>query len=177
MNERIAEAAHGQVTTLKLSVLTSQEFRGDPKLWREFRSDSESAVHNQNFPEIQKLNCLLSYLKEVTLRAVQDYEKTSENYWIVRELLMRKFGDLSIIKTEMHGDLKVIKWNDCDIEATVESIERVLRQLEAFSEDVEHRSLEISSEKSIKRGVTRKGKRSKLVGKNTSRLLGQTGQA
>lgn len=87
INQQIAKAAHDN-EAVKI------DFAG-VQWWFE---TGETAIHSQNLPEIQKLNYLLSCLKEVALRVVQGYELTSEDYWFVRELLIGKFKDLSIIK-------------------------------------------------------------------------------
>lgn len=52
-----------QQTTVNLPQLPLPTFSDDPKLWREFWSEFEAAVHNQRISDIQKLNYLLSCLE------------------------------------------------------------------------------------------------------------------
>uniref|UniRef100_A0AAF5Q7D3 DUF5641 domain-containing protein n=1 Tax=Wuchereria bancrofti TaxID=6293 RepID=A0AAF5Q7D3_WUCBA len=49
--------------TVNLPQLPLPTFSGNPKLWREFWSSFEAAVHLQKIPDIQKLNYLIACLK------------------------------------------------------------------------------------------------------------------
>lgn len=49
---------------VNLSQLSLPTFTGDLKTWKEFWSSFEASIYSQNIPDIQKLNYLVSYLRE-----------------------------------------------------------------------------------------------------------------
>ncbi|VDM11116.1 unnamed protein product [Wuchereria bancrofti] len=49
-------------------------------LWKQFWYSFRAAVHEQNIPDVQKLNYLISCLKGDALLAVRGYDIVSENY-------------------------------------------------------------------------------------------------
>ncbi|VDM15508.1 unnamed protein product [Wuchereria bancrofti] len=60
-----------------------------------------------------------------------------ENYEIIRELLVEKFGRISTIRKLLYNELISIKRNDRNWKTIVEEMERMLRQLEATGKNVE----------------------------------------
>ncbi|MCP9260248.1 Integrase core domain containing protein [Dirofilaria immitis] len=138
-NETIQSANH---TTVNLPQLPLPIFDGNPKLWRGFWSRFDAAIHFQNIPDIQKLNYLIACLKGDALQAVRGYDITSENYNVIRTVLVEKFGQLYTIKRSLYNELYSTKKNDREWRMTVESIERKLRQLEAMGENLEQSSIE-----------------------------------
>uniref|UniRef100_A0A1I7V6B5 Uncharacterized protein n=1 Tax=Loa loa TaxID=7209 RepID=A0A1I7V6B5_LOALO len=64
--------------TVNLTQLPLLTFSGDQKLWREFCSSFDAAVHLQKIPDIQKLNYLILCLKENALQAVKGYDIAPE---------------------------------------------------------------------------------------------------
>ncbi|MCP9257565.1 Zinc knuckle family protein [Dirofilaria immitis] len=95
----------------------------------------DAAIHLQNTPDIQKLNYLIACLKGDALQAVRGYDITPENYNVIRTVLVENFGQLYTIKRSLYNELYSTKKN--------ESIERILRQLEAMGENLEQSSIEI----------------------------------
>ncbi|VDM96339.1 unnamed protein product, partial [Onchocerca ochengi] len=128
--------------TINLPQLPLPTFTGDPRLWRQFWSGFEAAVHTHRIPVIQKLNYLLSCLRGEALLAVRGYDIAPENYEVIRDILINKYGKSSTIKKSLYKELESIKRNERDWKTTTETIERVLRQLEALGENLEHSSIE-----------------------------------
>uniref|UniRef100_A0A1I7VHU7 Uncharacterized protein n=1 Tax=Loa loa TaxID=7209 RepID=A0A1I7VHU7_LOALO len=89
-----------------------------------------------------KLNYLFSCLKGEALQAVSGYEIAPENYGIIRQLLKNKYGDPSTIASILYRELQSFKQNEKEWMITIENIERVLRQLEALGDNLEHPSIE-----------------------------------
>ncbi|VDM14862.1 unnamed protein product [Wuchereria bancrofti] len=127
---------------IKLPQLPLITFSGDPKLWRQFWCSFKAAVHEQNIPDIQKLNYLISCLKGDALLAVRSYDIAPENYDVIIGLLMEKYS--FFIRKLLYNER-----NDRDWKATIEAMERMLRQLEAIGENLEHPSIEISIENKL----------------------------
>ncbi|VIP00153.1 Uncharacterized protein BM_BM17148 [Brugia malayi] len=71
------------------------------------------------------------------LLAVRGYDITSENYDVIRKVLIEKFGQSHIIKKSLYNESYSVKKNDRQWKITVEATERVLRQLEAMGENLE----------------------------------------
>ncbi|KAL3984767.1 hypothetical protein ACH3XW_35875 [Acanthocheilonema viteae] len=127
---------------VNLPQLPLPTFSGDPRLWRQFWSGFEAAVHTHPIPVIQKLNYLLSCLRGEALLAVRGYDIAPENYEVIRDILINKFGKSPTIKKSLYKELESIKRNERDWKTTIETTEKVLRQLEALSENLEHSSIE-----------------------------------
>ncbi|MCP9266373.1 Homocysteine S-methyltransferase 1 [Dirofilaria immitis] len=64
-------------------------------------------------------------------------------------VLIEKFGEDSIIKKSLYAELQSIKRSDRDWKATIEAIERILRQLEAIGENLDHCSIKTSIESKL----------------------------
>uniref|UniRef100_A8Q206 Gag protein n=1 Tax=Brugia malayi TaxID=6279 RepID=A8Q206_BRUMA len=109
------------VNLLQLSLPT---FSGDAKTWREFWSSFEASIHSH------------------TLQLVRGYDRAPENYRIIRELLVEKFGRVSTIRKLLYNELISTKRNNRDWETIIEEMERVLRQLETIGENVEQPTIE-----------------------------------
>ncbi|VIP00293.1 Uncharacterized protein BM_BM17196 [Brugia malayi] len=120
-----------------------------PIRWRPYWSSFNAAVHTQAILEIQKLNYLYSCLKGKALQAISGYDIAPENYGIIRKLLNEKYGDHSIVTTLLYNELQSIKRNEREWIGTTENIERVLRQLEALGESLEHSNIEILIESKL----------------------------
>ncbi|EJW72223.1 zinc knuckle family protein [Wuchereria bancrofti] len=68
---------------------------------------------------------------------IRGYDRAPENYEIIRELLVEKFGRISTIRKLLYNELISIKRNDRNWKTIVEEMERMLRQLEATGKNVE----------------------------------------
>ncbi|VDN00209.1 unnamed protein product, partial [Onchocerca ochengi] len=135
--------------TVNLPQLPLPIFSGNPKEWRGFWKSFDAAVHQQNNPDIQKLNYLMACLKGDASKAIMDYDITPENHYVIRTVLEEKFGQSHIIKKSLYNELHSIKKNDREWKTKVEAIERILRQLEAMGENLEQSSIEIIIENKL----------------------------
>ncbi|MCP9259467.1 Pao retrotransposon peptidase family protein [Dirofilaria immitis] len=142
-------SAIGPQVTVHLPQLQLPTFSGDPKTWRQFWNSFDVAVHFQAIPDVQKLNYLMSCLRGEALLAVRGYDIAPQNYNIIRKVLIEKFGEDSIIKKSLYAELQSIKRSDRDWKVTIEAIERILRQLEAIGENLDHCSIETSIESKL----------------------------
>ncbi|VIO89532.1 Uncharacterized protein BM_BM8971 [Brugia malayi] len=129
--------------------LSLPTFDGDPRQWRQFWNSFKAAFHTQAIPQIRKLNYLYSCLKGKALQAISGYDIAPENYEVIRKLLNEKYGDHSIVTTLLYNELQSIKRNEREWIGTIENIERVLRQLEALGESLEHSNIEILIESEL----------------------------
>uniref|UniRef100_A0A1I7VRF8 DUF1758 domain-containing protein n=1 Tax=Loa loa TaxID=7209 RepID=A0A1I7VRF8_LOALO len=76
------------------------------------------------------------------LQAVSGYEIAPENYGIIRQLLKNKYADPSTIASILYRELQSFKQNEKEWMTTIENIGRVLRQLEALGDNLEHPNIE-----------------------------------
>ncbi|MCP9264373.1 Pao retrotransposon peptidase family protein [Dirofilaria immitis] len=116
--------AIGPQVTVHLPQLQLPTFSGDPKTLRQFWNSFDVAVHFQAIPDVQKLNYLMSCLRGEALLAVRGY-------------------DIALKITIS------FERSDRDWKATIEAIERILRQLEAIGENLDHCSIETSIESKL----------------------------
>uniref|UniRef100_A0AAF5Q6I1 DUF1758 domain-containing protein n=1 Tax=Wuchereria bancrofti TaxID=6293 RepID=A0AAF5Q6I1_WUCBA len=123
-----------------LQEINQLEFNGDPKQWRQFWSSFDAAVRSQTIPDIQKLNYLYSCLTGNGLQVVSGYD----------------YGKSSTITTILYKELQSTKGSERDWKQVIENIERVLRQLEALGEEMEHSSIENMIEGKLPRWILNK---------------------
>uniref|UniRef100_A8P799 Gag protein, putative n=1 Tax=Brugia malayi TaxID=6279 RepID=A8P799_BRUMA len=104
----------------------------------------------------QMLTCQQDSLKKKNnasqggaLLAVRGYDITSENYDVIRKVLIEKFGQSHIIKKSLYNESYSVKKNDRQWKITVEATERILRQLEAMDENLEQSSTGITTENKL----------------------------
>ncbi|MCP9263591.1 putative Gag protein [Dirofilaria immitis] len=118
-------SAIGPQVTVHLQQLQLPTFSGDPKTWRQFWNSFDVAVHFQAIPDVQKLSYLMSCLRGEALLAVRGYD-------IAPKITIS------------------FERSDRDWKATIEAIERILRQLEAIGENLDHCSIETSKENRLR---------------------------
>uniref|UniRef100_A0A1I7VVH0 DUF1758 domain-containing protein n=1 Tax=Loa loa TaxID=7209 RepID=A0A1I7VVH0_LOALO len=133
-------------STINLPQLPLPTFSGDPKLWREFWNSFNAAIHLQGIPNIQKLTYLTSCLKGEALEAIRGFDIAPENYELIRQVLIDKYGNPATIKKSLYNEFYSIQRNDREWKSRVEAMEKILRQLEALGEDLEHSSIEVTIE-------------------------------
>uniref|UniRef100_A0A1I7VMW0 Gag protein n=1 Tax=Loa loa TaxID=7209 RepID=A0A1I7VMW0_LOALO len=132
--------------TINLPQLPLPTFSGDPKLWREFWNSFNAAIHLQGIPNIQKVTYLTSCLKGEALEAIRGFDIAPENYELIRQILIDKYGNPATIKKSLYNEFYSIQRNDREWKSRVEAMEKILRQLEALGEDLEHSSIEVTIE-------------------------------
>ncbi|VDK78383.1 unnamed protein product, partial [Onchocerca ochengi] len=133
-------------STINLPQLPLPTFSGDLKLWREFRKSFNAAIHLQEIPNIQKLTYLISCLKGEVLEAIRGSEVTPENYELMRQVLIGKYGNPATIKKSLHNEFHSIQRDNKEWKSRVEAMKKILRQLEALGENLEHSSIEATIE-------------------------------
>uniref|UniRef100_A0A1I7VXR4 DUF1758 domain-containing protein n=1 Tax=Loa loa TaxID=7209 RepID=A0A1I7VXR4_LOALO len=133
-------------STINLPQLPLPTFSGDLKLWREFWNSFNAAIHLQEIPNIQKLTYLISCLKGEALEAIRGFEVAPENYELMRQVLIDKYGKSAAIKKSLYDEFYSIQRNDKEWKKGIEAMEKILRQLEALGENLEHSSIEVMIE-------------------------------
>lgn len=98
---------------VKLPRLSVREFDGDPRKRRKFWNGFKAPYTSKNS---SKLNYLISCLKSAALRTVEGCEISLENYSTVMDILMKKFGNSTIVKRALHTELKEVKRSDKDFD-------------------------------------------------------------
>uniref|UniRef100_A0A1I7VPN2 Integrase catalytic domain-containing protein n=1 Tax=Loa loa TaxID=7209 RepID=A0A1I7VPN2_LOALO len=69
-----------------------------------------------------------------------------ENYELIRQVLIDKYGNPATIKKSLYNEFYSIQRNDKEWKSRVEAMEKILRQLEALGEDLEYSSIEVTIE-------------------------------
>uniref|UniRef100_A0AAF5PJA6 DUF1758 domain-containing protein n=1 Tax=Wuchereria bancrofti TaxID=6293 RepID=A0AAF5PJA6_WUCBA len=108
-----------------------------------------AAIHLQEIPNIQKLTYLISCLKGEALEAIRGFDIAPENYDLIRQVLIDKYGNPITIKKSLYNEFYSIQRNDKEWKTKVEAMEKILRQLEAIGEDLEHSSIEVTIESKL----------------------------
>ena len=115
-------------------------FDGNIQQWQEFWDSFSSAIHEQQtLPAVSKFNYLKSVLKGSALSVIAGIPLTSENYTVAVKLLQERFGRKEAIIEALYFKLQSLpKVNNkfAEIQRMSESIEKVLRQLEAQGESI-----------------------------------------
>lgn len=129
-----------QQQTLKLPKIELPTFSGDPTSWKGFWDLFQSSVHNQPIANVQKLAYLNSKLTGAAAAAVAGLAVTDANYTVAINLLTERFGQDSIVKNALFAKLRNLRLTTTttkDLRSTLDTIERILRQLESLNQDVE----------------------------------------
>lgn len=110
----------------KLPKLEVAHFTGNPLEWQGFWNYFETTIDRSKMADIQKLTYLKSYLEGDALKAVDGFRLTADNYRIVVDTLIERFGNSEMAKfahieqllalpsaEKDPGNLKTI-YNDCE---------------------------------------------------------------
>ena len=132
----------GQVGHLKVNLpkLQLPIFDGDVQKWQEFWDIFDSSVHQQNLTKVSKFSYLKAVLKGTAALAISGIPVNNDNYDTAVTLLQEKFGRKEIIIQCLYSKLHNLQ--KCgnkflDIQRMGESVEKILRQLEAQGELVD----------------------------------------
>ena len=136
----------GQVGHLKVNLpkLQLPIFDGDVQKWQEFWDIFDSSVHQQNLTKVSKFSYLKAVLKGTAALAVSGIPVNNDNYDTAITLLQEKFGRKEIIIQCLYSKLHNLP--KCgnkflDIQRMGESVEKILRQLEAQGELVDSQQM------------------------------------
>lgn len=127
-------------STVNLPQISLPTFNGDPKLWREFWNSFKAAIHIRKSQSSRRSTYLKSCLKGEALQAIRNYDV--ENYEVIRQVLIQKFGNPTVIRKSLYNEYHSIKRNNKKWKSTIEAIEKTLRQLQAIGEKLKHFSIE-----------------------------------
>ena len=127
--------------SVKLPRLELIRFNGDIMEWPEFWQTFESSVDSQStLQNVAKFTYLKTLLTGPAAGAINGIPVTSANYPLALQLLKEKFGKPDIIIAALYAEFtKLPACNNRfdEIQKTVESVERIFRQLEAQGESID----------------------------------------
>ena len=120
-------------------------FDGNIQQWQEFWDIFNSTIHEQQtLSAVSKFNYLKSVLKGSALSTIVGIPLTNDNYALAVRLLQEKFGQKEAIVGVLYSKLQNLpKANSkfADIQRTSETIEKLLRQLEAQGESINEQKI------------------------------------
>ena len=120
-------------------------FDGNIQQWQEFWDIFNSTIHEQQtLSAVSKFNYLKSVLKGSALSTIVGIPLTNDNYALAVRLLQEKFGQKEAIVGVLYSKLQILpKANSkfADIQRTSETIEKLLRQLEAQGESINEQKI------------------------------------
>ena len=118
--------------------LSKLQFDGNIQQWQEFWDSFNSVIHKQQtLPAVSKFNYLKSMLKGSASSVSAGIPLTSENYTVAVKLLQERFGRKEAIVEALYFKLQNLPKGSnkfVEIQRMSETIEKVLRQLEAQGE-------------------------------------------
>ncbi|XP_065891564.1 uncharacterized protein [Dysidea avara] len=129
---------------IKLPKLNLPSFDGNILNWQEFWDIFKSTIHEQDLPNVTKVSYLKGVLRGAAATAVGGISVTNENYDTAIRLLTDKFGKREVIIDTLYSQLQflpVATNQSSDVKSTFESIEKILRQLEAVKEDINNQKV------------------------------------
>ena len=123
---------------VRLPKLELPTFNGNPLQWTTFWQQFEFAVDKQRIADVQKMNYLVSRLRETALRAVEGYAVNNDNYTLVVDALKKRFGDDKVIAEALEAELINLPQageSVASLRATSEAIDRICRQFSQLGKD------------------------------------------
>ena len=123
---------------VRLPKLELPTFNGNPLQWTTFWQQFEFAVDKQRIADVQKMNYLVSRLRESALRAVEGYAVNNDNYTLVVDALKKRFGDDKVIAEALEAELINLPQageSVASLRATSEAIDRICRQFSQLGKD------------------------------------------
>ena len=129
---------------MKLPKLQLPIFKGDILQWQEFWDIYNSAVHEQDIPNVTKFSYLNGLLRKSAAAAICGISVTNDNYPVVIHILEDKFGKKEAIIEALYSQLQhlpTVTNRFTEVKSTYETIERILRQLEAQGERVDQQRI------------------------------------
>ena len=121
-------------------------FNGDCTAWREFWDIFDEAVNTQPLADTAKFSYLLSSLTGEAKKAVAGLSLSTANYKVAVDILRKKYAREDVLTNTLYRQLRalpVAAQNLTSIRNTVDSIEKILRQLEGLGQDIDGQHLVI----------------------------------
>ena len=129
---------------VRLPKLQLPIFSGNKLKFKEFWDTFESSIDVQPISNVQKFQYLKSMLRGEAFLVIEGMAVTNENYEHAKEILKSRYGDPSQIKQALYKQLNQMPLSSnrlVDLTHTADSLDRILRQLHALGEQVEHPSI------------------------------------
>ena len=131
-------------TSIRLLKMQLPNFDGNVLKWPEFWDVFESSVDRQNISDVVKFSYLRGVLRGTAFMAISGISLTNENYSVAVAILKEKFGKkdsiIELLYAKLHH-LSVSSNKFGDIKYTYDTIERLLRQLEAQGKRVDQQKV------------------------------------
>nr|CAA82797.1 gag protein [Ascaris lumbricoides] len=132
-----------------------RKFSGNPKEWTGFWETFNSAVGH--LPKIQCLNYLLSLLEGPAATVAQGYAMSESSFDLVVTALKSNYGNPAVIIASLHTELQNLPSdNGSQLVATVQALERILRQLEQAGENLDSPLLVFIIEQKLSQRIKRR---------------------
>jgi len=112
-------------------------FDGKLHEWQEFWDVFQSTIHEQSLPDVTKFVYLKSVLRGTALTVISGIPVTKDNYKMAIDRLRERFGKKEAIVEFLYSKLQNLPRSGTGfghIKSTLDSIEKLLRQLEAQGE-------------------------------------------
>ena len=133
------EECAGVEVKINLPKLQLPMFDGKIAEWQEFWDIFCCSIHEQNLPVVSKFTYLKTVLKGAALAAIAGIPVTADNYPLAIKTLKDRFGKKDAIIELLYSKLQNMPRsgnNFSQVKSTCDSVEKLLRQLEAQGEVV-----------------------------------------
>lgn len=130
--------------TVSLPKIQLPNFHGDLLKWQGFWDVFQSSVHDQDLPNVMKFNYLKSTLRGPAATAIAEIPVTNDTYDVAIRTLREKLGKRDAIVQSLYTALQQLSKSTNrfqNVKRTPESVEKLLRQLEAQGERVNDQRL------------------------------------
>uniref|UniRef100_A0A914YJZ5 CCHC-type domain-containing protein n=1 Tax=Panagrolaimus superbus TaxID=310955 RepID=A0A914YJZ5_9BILA len=142
---------------IKLPNIDIKHYSGDPLEFAAFDEAFDAIIDSQPLAPIVKLNYLITYLDGSAKQAVDGYRIIGSNYPIIRAALAKRLGNVDTIKASLHAELDnlapAIEGKVESLRNVIESINRIIRQMEAHGEVVDHPHIYTAIMKKVPKSV------------------------
>uniref|UniRef100_A0A7I4YZT0 Peptidase A2 domain-containing protein n=1 Tax=Haemonchus contortus TaxID=6289 RepID=A0A7I4YZT0_HAECO len=130
---------HSTMTRAELPKTPIPEFSGNCWEWDNFWELFNATIHSTPLSDLQKFNYLLQALKGEARQSAERYQITSKNYPMVVKHLQEKYGNTSVIITNLHEQMEVCTAQSTELKDQCKLFDRlssITRQLESKGEDL-----------------------------------------
>ena len=132
------------VVKVNLPKIQLPNYEGNVQQWTEFWDMFKTCVDEQNISKACKFNYLKSVLKGAVAAAISGISICDDNYDDAVALLKERFGREEVIIESLYAKLQSLP-KSCskftEVRQTYQSIEKVLRQLEAQGEAINNQRI------------------------------------
>uniref|UniRef100_A0A0M3I1S5 CCHC-type domain-containing protein n=1 Tax=Ascaris lumbricoides TaxID=6252 RepID=A0A0M3I1S5_ASCLU len=141
-------------TNLRLPQLELLHFRGDPLLWPMFWASFQHSVDEAPIPTVHKLSYLLGTLEGEAARTVAGYAFDENNYSVIKEALIQRYGNLSALRRALHSQLQALKPAERNsFNENANTILTIVRQLKEMGDQINNPLLETIIESKLPNSI------------------------